>query len=530
MPVLTQMLLLSSLSGLEALSPGLSEGEIEIKPSEASYVAAAWSETFIRKRPWMPSGHVATVGSGTSLVVLGEVESRDKSGCKGKNWYAIHPFGFVCSTHVKVTDAAPDPGAALPVDDGKRLPFAYAFVRTEDAPMYASSEDASAGISSRSLEKGMSLVVARTIDLDGEDYVMTRGGKLVAKGDVRWGGQGSTWSGVTLEGEHVGPSFAWVASDKTVVRAGPGTEHDKLGKLDKRTRVPLLESVGEGDDRWWRIGPDRWIRSDMLNEVVFIEPPPGVLSSADADTDEQWIDVNVGEQVLVAYRGRRPVYATMISSGKNNKTPLGNYPIWAKVASMDMSNQDYEDNAYMVQGVPWVLLFQGHNALHGAYWHDSFGRKKSHGCVNLSPLDARFVFEWVAPTLPRGWTGYLPESLQRSVVVHVRDTDRPPSRQFDQQRPIGPPDREAERLKTEQAQARREAEAASELYADGLSLGEPGEPGEVGGSAERIEAPAPPSLVIPRTPPPVDPSNPDLPSPDGRGPNDANPDLPEIDP
>lgn len=523
------MLLLSSLSGLNGLTPDAKGVEIDLLPSDAQYVAAAWSETFIRKRPWMPSGHIATVANGTSLVVLGEVESRDKTGCKGKNWYAIHPFGFVCSTHVKTTKKAPERGAALPVGKGKRLPFAYAFVRTEGASMYASSDDVSAGIESRSLEKGMSLVVARTIDVDGDEYVMTRSGKLVAKADVRWGGQGSTWSGVTLEGEHVGPSFAWVSKDKTVVRAGPSTDHEKVDKLAKRDRVDLLESTGEGDNRWWKVGPDRWIRADMLNEVVFIEPPPGVLNPSKTETtgNDQWIDVNVGEQVLVAYRGETPVYATLISSGKNNKTPLGNYPIWAKVASMDMSNQDYEDNAYMVQGVPWVLLFQGHNALHGAYWHDSFGRKKSHGCVNLSPLDARYVFEWVAPTLPHGWTGYLPDNLHHGVVVHVRDTNRPPSRQFDQQRPIGPPDREAEKRKTEEALARREAEAASALYADGLAMEDIGDPV---GEPQRLEAPAPPSLVIPRTPPPPDPSNPDLPSPDDGGPSDANPDSPQIDP
>src|SRR5688500_9778844 len=125
---------------------------------------------------------------------------------------------------------------------------------------------------------------------------------------------------------------------------------------------------------------------------------------------------------------------------------------------MDMANQDYEDKPYMVQGVPWVLLFQGHNALHGAYWHDRFGNRKSHGCVNLAPLDARWVFDWAGPTLPRGWTGYLPLSLERSPVVHVRDSSREDGLQFTQSRPIGPPDREAERRKAEAAEKRRAQE------------------------------------------------------------------------
>jgi hypothetical protein len=179
-----------------------------------------------------------------------------------------------------------------------------------------------------------------------------------------------------------------------------------------------------------------------------------------ATGNDQWIDVDVGEQVLVAYRGKKPVYATIVSSGRGSPTPLGDYPIWAKVASMDMANQDYEEKPYMVQGVPWVLLFQGHNALHGAYWHDRFGNRKSHGCVNLAPLDARFVFEWTGPMLPAGWTGYLPSDLHRSPVVHVRDTSKPGGASFTQERPIGPPDREEERRKTEAALERRALEEA----------------------------------------------------------------------
>jgi hypothetical protein len=47
--------------------------------------------------------------------------------------------------------------------------------------------------------------------------------------------------------------------------------------------------------------------------------------------------------------------------------------------------------------------FRKHYAMHGAYWHDSFGKKRSHGCVNLTPRDARKVFELSAPHVPDGW-------------------------------------------------------------------------------------------------------------------------------
>lgn len=440
----------------------------EVLPSEVKYVETKRAETILRGAPWVPFKRLATLDRGTRLVVRGWLKSRDKKSCEGRSWYAVHPFGYVCSSDVVEAKAAPEAGLAIAPAPGKRVPFDYVFVRTEDAPAYASIDDARAGTVERTLEKGMSLVVARIEDgEDGRRFVVASDGRYVAEDDVRFAGQGSKWAGVWLRDTgHRGPAFAWTVGDKTHVRATPSATGTVVETLPKRSRVPLLERSVDGDSTWWRVGEGRWISADVLAEVVIQKPPRGVLGpsrdddeAADAKKhgDHRWIDVDVGEQVLVAYRGETPMYATLVSSGTGSKTPLGNYPIWAKVASVDMNNQDYEDNAYLVQGVPWVLFFQGHNALHGAYWHDGFGRKKSHGCVNLAPLDARFVFEWALPEMARGWTGLLPASLDESVIVHVRDSSRPEGQQFTQERRIGPPDREEEQRKLEAALARREA-------------------------------------------------------------------------
>ncbi len=163
--------------------------------------------------------------------------------------------------------------------------------------------------------------------------------------------------------------------------------------------------------------------------------------------------------MLVAYDGDRPVYATLVSSGRASPTPRGNYPIWAKVAHITMKSQPYEDNTYYVDRVPWVLFFQAHNAIHGAYWHDKFGVTKSHGCVNVAPRDARWLFEWVPPELPAAWSGTRTPNLLEGVTVHVRDSGK--RKPFVQERPIGPPDREEERLKLEEADARRLATGAA---------------------------------------------------------------------
>lgn len=454
------LLLAHTLRALTGLEPGPVEGEVEMKLTDVAYVEATWGETVIRGRPWVPHKRVATVSDGTRLVVRGVVDSRDNSGCHGKTWYAVYPFGYVCSEHVKPSERPPESGVALPLDEGRRVPHSYAYVRTDGVPMYNGYADVDAGVPSRPLTKGMSLVVARSLEYDGYEWVQTPEGALVPKSGIRYGGQGSEWSGVELTGTFTGPSFAWTKGSngkkKTRVVDAPSLDASEVLKLDLRTRVPLLERKEVRGGVFWRVGGGLWIEGDALNEVhIAASPPREVLEDWRAANtgNDQWIDVDLGEQVLVAYRGGEPVFATAISSGRSMPTPRGNYPVWAKVASMTMASQAYESKPYMVQGVPWVLLFQGHNALHGAYWHDKFGNAKSHGCVNLAPLDARWVFDWTGPTLPRGWTGYLPSDLRRSVVVHVRNSAR--STSFTQDRPIGPPDREAERARTEEAEARR---------------------------------------------------------------------------
>jgi hypothetical protein len=58
---------------------------------------------------------------------------------------------------------------------------------------------------------------------------------------------------------------------------------------------------------------------------------------------------------------------------------------------------------WLIEDVPFVAFYKEDYGLHGAFWHDDFGRPKSHGCINLSVTDARFLFDWLEPALPRGW-------------------------------------------------------------------------------------------------------------------------------
>jgi lipoprotein-anchoring transpeptidase ErfK/SrfK len=190
----------------------------------------------------------------------------------------------------------------------------------------------------------------------------------------------------------------------------------------------------------------------------------------DAEKGQKWIEISIGSQTLVLWEGKRPVYATLISSGQagiddpktTSATVRGTFKIRNKhiTATMDSNESsavggraatssgssgggrsgagepgapnkpkaggakagpssgakvprrgDGEygvtkrrgEGTFQLRDVPYIQYFENGYALHTAYWHDVFGTPRSHGCVNLSPVDAHRVFLWTDPPIPEGW-------------------------------------------------------------------------------------------------------------------------------
>jgi lipoprotein-anchoring transpeptidase ErfK/SrfK len=156
-----------------------------------------------------------------------------------------------------------------------------------------------------------------------------------------------------------------------------------------------------------------------------LAPPPAEVTRP----GERWIDVELATQTLVAYEGARPVYATLVSTGRGAPgteaaTPPGVHRIWVKILASDMDNTERDDIEahYSLEDVPYVQFFDHAVALHGTYWHRDFGHVKSHGCVNLAPLDARWLFDFTGPRLPAGWVAAYPvtQGIDPGTVVRVR--------------------------------------------------------------------------------------------------------------
>jgi lipoprotein-anchoring transpeptidase ErfK/SrfK len=195
-----------------------------------------------------------------------------------------------------------------------------------------------------------------------------------------------------------------------------------LGPLPKWTALELAEEPKTVDGvAFDQTTSGFWVRH--MDLMVATPEPPG-----DLGEDEKWIDVDLGRQYLVAFEGKHPVYATRVSSGRrypwdpthDHPTPTGTFRIYEKHVSTTMDGDVASDGPYSIEDVPWVMYFQGSYALHGAFWHNLFGQTRSHGCVNLSPLDARELFFWVEPELPTGWHGVFQTAGHAGtrVVIH----------------------------------------------------------------------------------------------------------------
>ena len=128
-------------------------------------------------------------------------------------------------------------------------------------------------------------------------------------------------------------------------------------------------------------------------ESAVVEPEEPAVETA-VSAAERWIDVNLSTQTIVAYEGDTPVFSTLVSTGMwNFPTVTGDFHTYLKYESQDMNGYLLGYDYYLTD-VPYVMYFYEDYAIHGAYWHNSFGTPMSHGCVNVSPVDAGWLFEW----------------------------------------------------------------------------------------------------------------------------------------
>ena len=350
-----------------------------------------------------------TVGAGTRLGFKRRVFGE---GCSTGVWYETSDLLYICEANVEPSPMPPGPLIDGLGANGQRLPQQYAFIKFDGTRAYHHPSDYFRNDYVEAFGKSFGIVVTGEQVYQGIAFVRTRRHLWVERGSVHF------VDGSSFEGEKLARGrpldIAWVSVRPAKVFEKPNGR--VLQSLDRHTAVHIQSQKGA----WVRLLSGGWMRSGALARPELVKPPEGIRPT------ERWIDIDIEQQVLVAYEGPTPTFATLVSTGRNtreSKTPLGIFQIWAKLDFTDMDDLERTDvdKNYAIQDVPWVQFFKGSYGFHAAFWHDDFGRRRSHGCINLSPADARYLFSFTHPVLPPGWNAILPVPADRPTTVQVRD-------------------------------------------------------------------------------------------------------------
>ena len=205
----------------------------------------------------------------------------------------------------------------------------------------------------------------------------------------------------------------------TKLRAGP------QGKLVYDGQAPLRSGwalTGKSLGQMLETTEGAWLPEDGLVIAERRDDPTGYAKSG-----KKWIDISITRQLLVAYEGRHPAFATLVSTGVDgmgdpavtHSTVRGTYTIHSKHVSATMDGDEAAGDAYDLRDVPFIQYFFEGYALHGAFWHDDFGKPHSHGCINLAPADAAWMFEWTDPVVPAEWHGAVSAEAGTLVYIHA---------------------------------------------------------------------------------------------------------------
>ncbi|MBW4439166.1 MAG: L,D-transpeptidase [Pleurocapsa minor GSE-CHR-MK-17-07R] len=308
-----------------------------------------------------------------------------------------HTVGYLACSDILETGFIPDADCArvmasqpepsvveVPLDLQTLNSYSYWRVVTEGE---ASVFEVPDGNVLRTIEPGFNFVIATDIN-SNPGWIGVQGGGWMRESDIQYV-PASYFAGVQVLNALEQP-FGWVMFDLYPASVPGGQQDvDTQRLMRKYDRFNVFASIEDtAGVTWYMIGENEWVEQRWVAVAKPIERPENVTG--------RWIAVDLYEQTLIAYENDTPVYATLVATGlPQTDTPPGLYEVWARLPRDPMSGAAGSPRSYALQDVPWVMYFNDGISLHGTYWHEGFGYRRSRGCVNLSISDARYLYDWV---------------------------------------------------------------------------------------------------------------------------------------
>jgi L,D-transpeptidase-like protein len=371
--------------------------------------------TDLYARPGKEGGFVGTAARSTRLPIMTVARGRR---CKQGRWFEVATGAWMCAAHGRTSWRLPS-GRHQPIVRGSRLvPRIAYYARRDGVPIFTSVESAAAGRHDRLVERGFSFSVAGWKRIGKRRFIQTRNGELVPRADM-YRYRPSDYVGRHLKGRPSIPLGCSTRYKYAPVREAPSHRARRIDRLKHHSWVQIHEVRGRGKGRFYRIEQNRWVAAAHVQRVHISAPPKSI------GPNVRWVEVLLRHQTLVAYEGARPVFATLVSTGRwHHQSPRGLFRARTKVAMAAMNNRKGAGELYRVDDVPWIQYFHEGFALHGTYWHNGFGQTKSHGCINLAPKDARWLFDWAPPRLRPGWLATQSSAAQPGLLIRIRRSTR----------------------------------------------------------------------------------------------------------
>lgn len=400
----------------------------------------------IRDAPSEEAGRLGYLRAG-ALLRSTTSEPVGYDGCE-EGWYELDTGGFVCRGRDVILfegERLPELRARQP-DREAVMPYEYVTVRSM-TPLYKRIPKADevyevpptpeddAGVEDewetpevdhplvvRILRPGFYVSLDRSFERDGQVYWRTQQNGFVADDRLKrkpW----SEFEGQELDGVSWRLPVAVTRRDDTpTYRVNDrGKLRGQRGSLAMRTWLPMRSRRRIDGQAFIAYGEGRLVREADVLVIEPAAPPDGV------GEGERWIDIDLTHQVLVAYDWKQPRYVTRVSTGRlrtpspelDYRTPAGLFQIRGKHLTSTMDDDAPGAPPYSLEDVPYVMYFKGAYAFHSAFWHDRFGRPRSHGCINLAPKDAKWLYNWSGPDLPDTWHGGSATEENPGTWVHI---------------------------------------------------------------------------------------------------------------
>ena len=186
-------------------------------------------------------------------------------------------------------------------------------------------------------------------------------------------------------------NFGWTI-DFTASYNGPNVASGVTGKnYEKYQSFPVYNMVEADGYDWYQVSPTEWIPSWKARQVVVDTVTPPEVEGG------RWINIDLHNQTLSVYEENELVFASIIATGAGELySDPGTYRIY-EMRELDLMQGSYtadKSDFYYYEAVPWALYYNHTQAIHGIYWPATLGIVQSHGCVNMFPGDANWLFHW----------------------------------------------------------------------------------------------------------------------------------------